>query len=101
MIGTYLYQAGISIPFTPNAVIIAQVFVALPFFVATAVTTLQAIPRESEEIALPVEGAKGPQKSPSKYSLPSPRLASPPPSCPSPAPSANTAQPSPSPAMCR
>ena len=37
MIGTYLYQAGISIPFTPNAVIIAQVFVALPFVVATAV----------------------------------------------------------------
>lgn len=57
MIGTYLYQAGISIPFTPNAVIIAQVFVALPFFVATAVTTLQAISREYEEIAL-VEGAK-------------------------------------------
>lgn len=57
MIGTYLYQAGISIPFTLNAVIIAQVFVALPFFVATAVTTLQAIPREYEEIAL-VEGAK-------------------------------------------
>ena len=57
MIGTYLYQAGISIPFTPNAVIIAQVFVALPFFVATTVTTLQAIPREYEEIAL-VEGAK-------------------------------------------
>lgn len=57
MIGTYLYQAGLSIPFTPNAVIIAQVFVALPFFVATAVTTLQAIPREYEEIAL-VEGAK-------------------------------------------
>ena len=57
MIGTYLYQVGISIPFTPNAVIIAQVFVALPFFVATAVTTLQAIPREYEEIAL-VEGAK-------------------------------------------
>ena len=52
MIGTYLYQSGIS-----NAVIIAQVFVALPFFVATAVTTLQAIPREYEEIAL-VEGAK-------------------------------------------
>ena len=52
MIGTYLYQAGISIPFTPNAVIVAQVF-----FVATAVTTLQAIPREYEEIAL-VEGAK-------------------------------------------
>ena len=56
LIGSYLYQAGISIPFTSNAVIIAQTFVALPFFVATAVTTLQAIPREYEEIAL-VEGA--------------------------------------------
>ena len=31
MIGTYLYQAGISIPFTPNAVIIAQVFAVCGF----------------------------------------------------------------------
>ena len=60
LIGSYLYQAGISIPFTSNAVIIAQTFVALPFFVATAVTTLQAIPREYEEIAL-VEGPARPR----------------------------------------
>ncbi len=33
MIGTYLYQAGISIPFTPNAVIIAQAFDESDFFV--------------------------------------------------------------------
>ncbi len=100
MIGTYLYQAGISIPFTPNAVIIAQVFVALPFFVATAVTTLQAIPREYEEIAL-VEGAK-PAEITFKVLLPLAAPYSPLPSCsPSPAPSANTAQPSPSPAMCK
>jgi len=57
IIGAALYDAGIKIPFPPTAVIIAQVFVALPFFVASAVTTLQAIPREYEEIA-EVEGAK-------------------------------------------
>lgn len=68
LIGSYLYQAGISIPFTSNAVIIAQTFVALPFFVATAVTTLQAIPREYEEIAL-VEGA-GPAEVTFKVFLP-------------------------------
>ncbi len=68
LIGSYLYQAGISIPFTSNAVIIAQTFVALPFFVATAVTPLQAIPREYEEIAL-VEGA-GPAEVTFKVLLP-------------------------------
>lgn len=68
LIGSYLYQAGISIPFTSNAVIIAQTFVALPFFVATAVTTLQAIPREYEEITL-VEGA-GPAEVTFKVLLP-------------------------------
>ena len=57
IIGAALYDAGIKITFTTTAVIIAQVFVALPFFVASAVTTLQAIPREYEEIA-EVEGAK-------------------------------------------
>ena len=57
MIGEHLYHAGIMIPFTPTAVILAQTFVALPFFVATAVTTLQAIPEEYEQIAR-VEGAK-------------------------------------------
>ena len=34
MIGEHLYHAGIMIPFTPTAVILAQTFVALPFFVA-------------------------------------------------------------------
>ena len=57
MIGEHLYHLGIIIPFTPTAVILAQTFVALPFFVATAVTTLQAIPEEYEQIAR-VEGAK-------------------------------------------
>ena len=49
LIGSYLYQAGISIP-------------------STAVTTLQAIPREYEEIAL-VEGA-GPAEVTFKVLLP-------------------------------
>lgn len=57
LIGVMLYDAGMKTTFTTTGVIIAQVFVALPFFVASAVTTLQAIPREYEEIAL-VEGAR-------------------------------------------
>lgn len=56
LIGSWLYGQGIMVPFTPVAVIIAQVFVGLPFFMATAVTTLKAIPFEYEEIAR-VEGA--------------------------------------------
>ena len=56
LVGSWLFEAGITIPFTPVAVIIAQVFVGLPFFIATAVTTLKTIPYEFEEIAR-VEGA--------------------------------------------
>ncbi len=56
MIGEFLHDWGVNIPFTPVAVILAQIFVGLPFFVATAVTTLRAIPREYEELAV-VEGA--------------------------------------------
>lgn len=57
IVGSWLHETGLSIPFTPYAVVLAQVFVGLPFFVATAVTTLRAIPHEYEEIAR-VEGAK-------------------------------------------
>ena len=57
LIGAWLYEQGARITFTTTAVIIAQVFVALPFFVASAVTTLQSIPKEYEEIAR-VEGAR-------------------------------------------
>lgn len=56
VLGSWLTEMGISVAFSPLAVILAQVFVALPFFVATAVTTLRALPVSYEEIAL-VEGA--------------------------------------------
>lgn len=56
VLGQWLYELGISIPFTPTAVVLTQIFVGLPFFVATAVTTLRSVPVEFEELAL-VEGA--------------------------------------------
>lgn len=56
LVGSLLDGAGVVIPFTSTAVVITQVFVGLPFFVATAVTSLRAVPAEFEHIAL-VEGA--------------------------------------------
>lgn len=55
-LGNWLTPAGISIPFTPAAVILAQTFVALPFYIATAVTALRTIPTSYQDIAL-TEGA--------------------------------------------
>ncbi|GGH60671.1 ABC transporter permease [Rothia aerolata] len=56
LVGSLLDGAGVVIPFTSTAVVVTQVFVGLPFFVATAVTSLRAVPAEFEHIAL-VEGA--------------------------------------------
>lgn len=56
VIGALLSAHGLSVAFTPWAVVLAQVFVALPFFVATAATALRAVPRELEELAA-TEGA--------------------------------------------
>ncbi|NLZ58073.1 MAG: ABC transporter permease subunit, partial [Corynebacterium sp.] len=49
-------QLGIPIAFTTLAVVLTQVFVALPFFVSTVVTALRGIPVHFEEIAA-TEGA--------------------------------------------
>ena len=49
MIGTYLYQAGISIPFTPQRGDYRPGLRRPTFFVATAVTTLQAIPANTKK----------------------------------------------------
>ena len=82
MIGTYLYQAGISIPFTPNA---------LP----PRSPPCRLFPANTKK--LPSLKALNPQKSPSKCYYPSPLPVSLPHSCsPSPERSANTVQPSPS-----
>ncbi|WP_237206196.1 ABC transporter permease [Rothia nasimurium] len=56
LLGSWLETAGLSVAYTPLAVVLAQTFVALPFFVATLVTTLRALPPEYAEIAR-LEGA--------------------------------------------
>ncbi|AWB85056.1 molybdenum ABC transporter permease [Corynebacterium liangguodongii] len=56
VLGEWLDAAGIPLAYTPWGVIVVQVFVSLPFFVATAVTALRAIPRSLEEAAA-TEGA--------------------------------------------
>lgn len=56
LLGKLLAEGNVTIAFTSWAVILAQVFVSMPFFVSTAVTALTAIPRRYEEIAA-TEGA--------------------------------------------
>lgn len=55
-LGQYLDQFGMPVTFTTSAVVITQVFVALPFFVSTVVIALRGIPVRFEEIAA-TEGA--------------------------------------------
>ena len=56
-LGEPLWNAfGISIPFTTFAVVLAQVFVAAPFFIRSARTGLTGVPRELEDAAR-VDGA--------------------------------------------
>jgi molybdate transport system permease protein len=56
LLGQPLAVVGITLPFTSMAVIIAQVFVSAPFFIRTAQTGFQAIPRELEDAAS-IDGA--------------------------------------------
>jgi molybdate ABC transporter permease protein len=49
--GPLLAQWGINLPFTTLAVIMAQVFVAAPFFIRSAQTGFVGVPREIEEVA--------------------------------------------------
>ncbi len=49
--GLFLAQLGINLPFTTIAVVMAQVFVAAPFFIRSAQTGFVGVPREIEEIA--------------------------------------------------
>jgi molybdate transport system permease protein len=55
-----LEVAGLAIPFTTLAVVVAQVFVAAPFYVRAARAGLQGVDRELEEAAA-VDGASGGQ----------------------------------------
>lgn len=56
LLGPLLAEAGISLPFTTAAVVMAQVFVSAPFFVRAAQVGFQDVPRELEDAAR-VDGA--------------------------------------------
>jgi molybdate transport system permease protein len=56
VLGAPLDELGISIPFTTFAVILAQVFVAAPFFIRSARTGLAGVDRDLEDAAR-VDGA--------------------------------------------
>lgn len=49
LFGPLLAEANISLPFTTIAVVLAQVFVAAPFFIRSAQTGFANVPREIEE----------------------------------------------------
>jgi len=51
LIGGWLADLGIEIVFTPVAVVIAQIFVAGPFYIRTAAVGLAVVPRETLEAA--------------------------------------------------
>lgn len=56
LIGQYTSQMGINIPFTTTAVIMAQVFVAMPFFLRSAVAGFQGVGLEYGDAAR-IDGA--------------------------------------------
>ena len=56
LLGPFLLEFGISIPFTVLAVIIAQTFVAAPFYIRAAQIGFASVPRDYEDAAR-VDGA--------------------------------------------
>ncbi len=58
LLGTPLAVANLSIPFTWLAVVLAQTFVAAPFYIRAAQTRFAALPRDLEEAAS-IDGADG------------------------------------------
>lgn len=56
LLGGWLSEIGLSLPFTTAAVIMAQTFVAAPFFIRTAQVRFSAIPRDLVEAAS-IDGA--------------------------------------------
>lgn len=60
LLGQYLETAGIEIAFTQVAVVIAQTFVAAPFYVKTALSAFASLNRELEEAAA-LDGASARQ----------------------------------------
>ncbi len=58
ILGPVLGTLGIELPFTTAAVVLAQLFVAGPFFIVSAKLGFSAVPREVEEAAA-IDGASG------------------------------------------
>jgi molybdate transport system permease protein len=58
LLGTPLALVNLSIPFTWLAVVLAQTFVAAPFYIRAAQTRFAALPRDLEEAAS-IDGADG------------------------------------------
>lgn len=56
LFGAWLDEAGVSIAFTSVAVVLAQTFVAAPFYIKTAVAGFEGVDRELEQAAA-VDGA--------------------------------------------
>ncbi|MDZ4767276.1 MAG: ABC transporter permease subunit, partial [Chloroflexota bacterium] len=57
-IGAALDDLGITLPFTTAAVVLAQTFVAAPFYIRAAQVAFASVPREIEDAAR-VDGADG------------------------------------------
>jgi molybdate transport system permease protein len=58
LVGPSLEMVGLTIPFTTLAVVVAQVFVAAPFYIRAARAGFQGVERDLEEAAA-VDGASG------------------------------------------
>ena len=56
LVGQYMTAAGISLAFTTAAVVLAQMFVAAPFYIKTAISAFAGVDRELEQAAA-VDGA--------------------------------------------
>jgi molybdate transport system permease protein len=58
VLGEHLSSAGVELAFTQAAVVLAQLFVAAPFYVRSAIAGFSRIEREAEEAAM-LDGAGG------------------------------------------
>jgi molybdate transport system permease protein len=60
LIGAYFSELGFSIAFTQAAVVLAQIFVAAPFYIKAAIAGFAGVERELEQAAA-IDGANGRQ----------------------------------------
>ncbi len=58
MVGGYLSSIGLELAFTTAAVVLAQLFVAAPFYVKTAIAGFNSVDQDAEEAAM-LDGAGG------------------------------------------